>query len=42
MPTYDERDFAKMANDVLHGLCELDEENRRNNQEPRLQNIGKT
>lgn len=42
MPTYNERDFAiySMASDALHGLCELDEENRRNNQESRLQNIG--
>ncbi|MDP9287413.1 MAG: hypothetical protein M3P08_04365 [Thermoproteota archaeon] len=40
MTTYDERDVAIMANVVFHGLCELDEEGRRNSEEPRWQNIG--
>jgi hypothetical protein len=40
MATYNEREVRIMANDVFHGLCELDEENRRNNEEPRWQNIG--
>ena len=40
MTTYDERDVAIMANVVFHGMCELDEESRRNNEEPAWQNIG--
>ena len=40
MTTYDDRDVAIMANVVFHGLCELDEESRRNNEEPAWQNIG--
>ena len=34
------RDIAIMANVVFHGLCELDEEARRKNEEPGWQNIG--
>lgn len=40
MTAYDERDVAIMANVVFHGLCELDEEGRRNNEDPIRQNIG--
>jgi hypothetical protein len=38
--TYDERDVAIMANVVFHGLCELDGEGRRNNEEHGWQNLG--
>jgi hypothetical protein len=40
MSTYNERDVAIMANQVFHRLCELDEEDRRNNEDARWQNIG--
>ncbi len=40
MTSYDERDVAIMANVVFHRLCELDEEGRRNNEEPGWQNMG--
>jgi len=40
MTTYDDRDVAIMANVIFHGLCELDEEGRGNNEEPGWQNIG--
>ena len=40
MPTYDEREVRIMTNKVLDGLCKLDEENRRNDEEPGWQNIG--
>jgi hypothetical protein len=36
---YEERDFATMASNVFHRLCELDEEDRRTNSEPQWQDI---
>jgi hypothetical protein len=40
MTTYTGREVAAMANHVFHGLCKLDEEQRRNNEDPKWQNIG--
>jgi|ERR1700730_3520981 hypothetical protein len=40
MATYDEHEVRLMANKVLDGLCKLDEENRRNDEETGWQNIG--
>jgi hypothetical protein len=36
---YEERDFATMASNVFHRLCEPDEEDRRTNREPQWHDI---
>lgn len=36
---YNERDYAIMANKVFHYLCDLDQEDRENNREPKWQDI---
>ena len=36
---YDEHDNAVIANNVYHQLCEMDQEDRANNREPRWQDI---
>jgi hypothetical protein len=36
---YNKRDYAIMANKVFHYLCDLDQEDRENNREPKWQDI---
>ena len=36
---YNKRDYAIMANKILHYLCDLDQEDRENKKEPKWQDV---